>query len=105
MAPAAMIGAMTDRNDDDNRYQPASAWRRILILVLAVVTTLVIVWALVTRPGHVPHVPLPRPNAPPCSAGQTQHCVGGQLDVLVLPRAAAAASGASAAPPPAQAER
>jgi hypothetical protein len=94
MAPAAMIGAMTDRTDGDDRYQPTSARWRILILVLAVATTLFIVWALTTRPGHVP---LPRPNAPPCTQGQTQNCVGGQIDVIVMPRTEPAASSASVA--------
>jgi hypothetical protein len=75
-----MIGAMT-RHDDG--YQPTSARRRLLILLLAVATALVIAWALLTRPGHVPQ---PRPNAPPCKQGQTLSCVGGQIDVIVVPR-------------------
>jgi hypothetical protein len=94
MAPAAMIGAMTDRTDGDDRYQPTSARWRVFIVVLAVATTLVIVWALITRPGHVP---LPRPNAPSCKQGQTQNCVGGQIDVIVMPRTEPAASSASVA--------
>lgn len=96
MAPAAMIGAMTDHDHDS--YRPTSAWRRLLILVLAVGMALFIVWALLTRPGHVPK---PRPNAPPCATGQTQNCVGGQIDVIVAPRAepaASAANGAASAP-------
>jgi hypothetical protein len=83
---------MKKRNDD--RYQPTSAGRRILILMLAVATALVIAWALLTRPGHVAK---PRPDAPPCARGQTQNCVGGQIDVVVVPGAEQAASGAGVA--------
>jgi hypothetical protein len=88
-----MIGAMTHRNNDDS-YPPTSWRRRFLILVLAVTTALGIAWALLTRPGHVAK---PRPNAPPCTQGQTQNCAGGQLDVVVVPHAEPAPSSANLA--------
>lgn len=81
-----MIGAMIDGDDG---YAPTTRRRRIAVLLLAIATALLIVWALLTRPGHVA---LPRPSAPPCTAGQTKNCVGGQIDVVVVPRAASAAS-------------
>ena len=80
--------------NSDGSYPPTSVRRRLFTLALAVATALVIVWALLERPGYVPK---PRPNAPPCATGQTQNCVGGQLDVVVLPRVEPAASAASMA--------
>lgn len=74
--------------DGDGSHPPTTR-RRFFILLLAIATALLIVWALLTRPGHVA---LPRANALPCSAGQTKNCVGGQLDVVVVPRAETAAS-------------
>jgi hypothetical protein len=64
--------------------------RRILIIVLAIVTAVTIVLLLLERPGD-PKRGLPRAavEVPPCSAGQVRDCVGGKADVIVVPASAA----------------
>lgn len=72
------------RRADDDRYQPLSRRRRLLIVGLAVATAVAVVLMLVERPGGVKRPP---PGAAPdrarCSEGQTEGCVGGKAAVIV----------------------
>lgn len=62
--------------------------RRVLIVVLAIVTGVTVVMVLLYRPGDDKRgkpraVPVPQA----CKPGQTTDCVGGKADVIVLPAA------------------
>ena len=81
------------RGDDGfERFQPFSRRQRLLIVALAVGTTLAIGVAMLAP--HVDYLrarlALDRADKPPCTAGQTTGCVGGTMGVIVVP----------AAPPP-----
>lgn len=57
--------------------------RKLLIGLLAVATALTVAWSLLERPGGV-HGPRALPaSPPPCSATQTQDCVGGRTAVIL----------------------
>ena len=72
------------RPDADERFQPLSRRRRLLIVGLAVATAVAVVLLLVERPGGVKRPP---PGAAPdrarCSGGQVDDCVGGKAVVIV----------------------
>lgn len=76
---------------------PANPWRRrLLIVVLAVVTAgTVLVNVLKTPQGVTRSMPTPPPDAAPCGAGQTSGCVGGMAGVIAAPGAASAAAAAA----------
>lgn len=79
--------------NDDDRYRPTS-WRLRLKIMAATVATVLLLWlALIYRPGG--HYDWYTPK--PCKAGQTQGCIGGQANVMLLP-ATHAASAAPAKP-------
>jgi hypothetical protein len=77
---------MSRRSDDEF---PRPPWRRRLIVAaLAVATAVTVVIVLLERPGDpkrgLVRVPAERP---PCTAGQSRDCVGGTVDVQVVPAA------------------
>jgi hypothetical protein len=86
-------------------YRPTSRRQRLAILGVTIVTVLLLWYLLLERPGWKPR------DLAACRPGETQGCVGGQADVLLLPAtttplpwAEASAAGpapaaASAAPP------
>ena len=71
-------------NAGHSAYQPLSRRRRLLILVLGISTALTVAWMLLERPGGV-HGPKSKVEAPTCMNGQTTECVGGKVEVLVVP--------------------
>jgi hypothetical protein len=71
----------------DEAYRPLTLRRRLLIVVLAVATALVVLWMLLERPGAPA---LKRLDREVCSKGQTEDCVGGKAEVIMLPPAAPA---------------
>ena len=75
---------------------PRLPWRRrALIVLLAVATAITVVWAMLERPGGIQHPVRPPPaDAARCALGQTQGCVGGRADIILLPQPAR--SGATA---------
>jgi hypothetical protein len=77
-----------------NEFQPIPRRRRLLILLLGVSTALVVVWALLERPGGL-HGPKQAADAPRCLGPKDSECVGGKVDVIALPAAGTAASAAA----------
>ncbi len=70
---------------------PATPWRRRLLLVaLAVGMGWMVVTTMVDPPGSLKRNPPPRLDAPRCTPGQTEGCVGGTVSVIVAPPAPAA---------------
>ena len=69
---------------------PVPPWRRrLLVLLLAVVTAGVIVRVLLIPPTPVPKAALPPvADMARCGAGQTQDCVGGTASVILAPASA-----------------
>ena len=81
---------------DVDPYRPTSRRQRLAILALTVVTVLLLWYLLLERPGWTPR------DLAACRPGETQGCVGGQSDVLLIPAASApwpwAASAAAGEP-------
>jgi hypothetical protein len=75
-----------DRYDADSQF-PATPWRqRVRNAVLALVTAVGVVLAMLYPPGGVKHTaPAPPPDAARCAAGQDTNCVGGRATVIVAP--------------------
>lgn len=73
-------------------YRPTSARRRVLIAVLAVATATTLIWMMLERVGAPPVQRVLPDDRPRCAAGQTEGCVGGRAEVLVLPAPASAAA-------------
>jgi len=78
-----------------NDYHPTSRRQRLIIVAVTVATVVVLWLLLIYHPGGKPRV-WPEPKR--CAPGQTEGCVGGKADVLLLPAAPAspASPGASA---------
>lgn len=80
----------------DDAYRPITRRRRLLIVVLALGTAITVLLSLIYRPGSVkPPPPPPNPDAARCSGGQSDNCVGGTADVIMLPASKPAAPAAS----------
>jgi hypothetical protein len=76
---------------------PRIPWRRrLLILVLAIVTAITVVLTLLYPPGGVQRKRHAAPDAPRCASGQTTDCVGGTAAVIVAPAGVPASAPASA---------
>lgn len=79
------------RSPDDD-FRPLSRRRRLLIVALAVATAVAVVLLMLgpqqraMRSSHERKAAGPQP----CSARQTEGCVGGTMGVIVAPGAAAA---------------
>ncbi|RVT52722.1 hypothetical protein [Rubrivivax albus] len=85
----------------DDPFRPTSLRRRLVIAGLALGTTLTIGLAMLTPHAAAVRAALALKFAepPPCAPGQLRGCVGGMMDIVVLPASAPAASAASAAAP------
>ena len=80
------------RRPKQDRYRPTSLRQRALILALALAAAVVVLLALLAPRLRQLQTPRPPPaEPPPCTDGRLSGCVGGKLDVLVLPPAAASA--------------
>lgn len=75
-----------------SEYRPLSRRRKLLIVALAVATAFTVVSLLLDPPGGVRRQHLQRVDRPPCTDGQTENCVGGKADVIVVPGAASSAT-------------
>lgn len=76
-----------------DRYQPLSAKKLALIVVLALLTATTVMLSMLARPGKgPPPVRAVAPDAARCAAGQTTGCVGGTATVTVLPASTAAST-------------
>lgn len=73
-------------------YRPTSRRRRVLIGLLAVATAATLVWTMLERVGAPPVQRVLPEDRPRCAEGQTEGCVGGRAQVLVLPAPAPPAS-------------
>lgn len=73
-------------------YRPLSRRRKLLIVALAVATAFTVVSLLLDPPGGVHQQQIQRADRPACAGGQTENCVGGKAEVIMLPRAGSAAT-------------
>ncbi len=71
-------------------FPPLSRRRKLLIVGLAIATAFTVVSLLLDPPGGVRRQHIQRVDRPACAASQTDNCVGGQTDVIVVPSAATA---------------
>lgn len=72
------------------RYRPTTRRQRVAIIVATVAVGLVMWLALLFQPGR-PERPRPvAPEVPVCAPGQTNGCVGGRTEVIVIPAGPAA---------------
>ncbi len=76
-------------------WQPTSRRRRLLIALLAVATASTVMWMVLEKPGAPPrpNVPARSPSPGPaqaaaCAPGQTEGCIGGKTQVIVVPATA-----------------
>jgi hypothetical protein len=72
------------------RYRPFGWRRRLGIVLLAMATTVAVMLILLDPPGGVQRVKRAPPDAPACTVGAGTGCVGGRVDVIVVPRGVAA---------------
>jgi len=73
-------------------YQPLNVKKRVLVVVLALVTAATVLLSMIYRPGSPPPPPhAVAPDAARCAVGQTTDCVGGTAAVIALPASAAPA--------------
>lgn len=72
-----------------SQFRPTSGRRRLLIVGLALATTLTIGGAMLSRHAEFLGATVLRENAEPprCAPGQTTGCVGGTMGVIVVPPA------------------
>jgi len=71
------------------RYRPLGRRRRLLVVLLALATSVTVTWLLL-EPGAQRKRVAPQ-AAHDCAKGRTSGCVGGQVDVIVPASAARAA--------------
>mgnify|MGYP003348899905 CR=1 FL=1 len=72
-----------------DRFRPTSRRQRLKIIALTVAVVVALWMLLLLRPGAHPR-PIPGVTPAPCQPGQTQGCIGGQANVVLLPAASAA---------------
>jgi hypothetical protein len=83
---------------DDDRYHPITRRQRLKIIAITVATVVGLWLLLIYRPGG--HYSWYTPK--PCQQGQTQDCVGGQANVMLVPAEPAASAGRAASAPAAR---
>lgn len=81
------------KNDGDD-YRVMNARRRLIIVLLAIATTMVLVLTLVSPPNGAKRTGV---AVPQCSASQSTECVGGKADVIFVPLSAVTADAAASA--------
>ena len=76
-----------------NDFKPTSRRRRLIIVALAVGTSLTIVLSMLAPHARYlrEQLALDQADKPACTAGQTQGCVGGTMNVIVVPPPSASA--------------
>lgn len=78
-----------------DRYRPTSRRQRLIIIAVTAATVVGLWMALIYRPGwHVRKFP---DNGKPCEKGQTEGCVGGKADVMLIPATPATSAAADVA--------
>lgn len=95
-APAKPPPAPNQPEPQVDDYRPTSGRRRLLIALLAVATATTLIWMMLERVGAPPVRRVLPEDKPRCAEGQTEGCVGGRAEVLVVPGPASAATPASA---------
>ena len=77
------------RKDADDSYRPVTARQRLWIVVLAMSVSFTVLWSLLERPGGLEGPKATVINTivepPRCGPGQTAGCVGGMVEVIVVP--------------------
>jgi hypothetical protein len=84
-APAKPPPAPNQPEPQVDDYRPTSGRRRLLIALLAVATATTLIWMMLERVGAPPVQRVLPEDRPRCAEGQTQACVGGRAEVLVVP--------------------
>jgi len=72
------------------RFRFHSRRQQLAIALLAVGTAAGVLYAVMDVRGRVERLGRPPPDRTPCAAGQSEGCVGGRMDVIVMPPDAAA---------------
>ena len=72
-----------------DRFRPTNRRQRLKIIALTVAVVVALWMLLLLRPGAHPR-PIPGVTPMPCKPGQTQGCIGGQANVVLLPAEPAA---------------
>ena len=73
-----------------DRFRPTTLRTRLLILLLAIATAGVVLYAVLDPQARMERAKRPPPDRPLCEPGQTEDCVGGKVNVTVVPAAAPA---------------
>jgi hypothetical protein len=76
------------------RFRFHSRRQQLAIALLAVGTAAGVLYAVMDVPGRIERLGRPPPDRAPCTTGQTEGCVGGRMDVIVMPADAASAPAA-----------
>lgn len=84
-APAKPPPAPNQPEPQVDDYRPTSGRRRLLIALLAVATATTLMWMMLERVGAPPVQRVLPEDRPRCAEGQTEGCVGGRAEVLVVP--------------------
>jgi hypothetical protein len=94
--PGRRRGGASEPGAPGGRFNPFSRRQRLLIVALAVGTTLTIGVAMLAPHVHYlrARLALDRADKPACTAGQTEGCVGGTMGVIVVPAAPVPAASA-----------
>ena len=77
-----------DRLDHDHRLRPTTTRARLIIIVLAVLTAVGVLLAVLDPWERLERLRRPPPDRPACAPGQTQGCVGAPQAVIVVPASA-----------------
>lgn len=77
-----------DEIERDHRLRPTSPRERLVIVLLAVATASGVLLMVLDPWARLERMNRPPPDRPACEGGQTRDCVGGKIDVIVLPASA-----------------
>jgi hypothetical protein len=78
------------RVDAGEELPPASARQRVLVALAAVVATVAVGWAILKPQLELGQAKQRSKLPQPCAPGQASGCVGGAINVIVMPAASGA---------------
>lgn len=85
---------MSRRPDKHAGYRPTGLRTRLLIVALAVVTAGVVMYAVLDPQARLERSKRPPADRPMCKPGQSEDCVGGKVDVIIIAPAPPASTAA-----------
>jgi hypothetical protein len=74
---------------EPDKFRPTPVYRRVLYLLMAVATAVVVILEMTSRWGLVRHVQQHPADVAACGKGQADGCVGSKTAVIALPQAPA----------------